>query len=629
MHRHLLYPDAGERSPTRACVTEDMKDKIKNWLLDRPCCKPKDIYHKLEAAHTRREFGRCPMPSLKQVQEAVKYMRVKDMRHQSTVQATELELFRRMQPDDIADEDDPFVFGVPIIDGQPRVGDGGIEAFRAGFTSITLLRKYVAIYEENPGFRVMIHADTTFKTNKSGYPIFVLGYFDRSSRFHTLCVSIISQRRSQDFHWVLSSLWSLMLEKLNYIWKPRLFMGDAGKAQYRGLMEVIAPNTPEVQYLICFFHVIKKCYEKKSGLIWSEWCTISFDIYLLHLSSSFQYLLDKMARVYENWSTSRELKKFRSYIFDTWLPRQVPFSRRNEFRFWKWQVYHSDSGSALTNNPNGHFNAELKRFVNNQNLHVPHLVQEICRLLSNESRSRTVWATEAMVSGRLKRHYQKLQKLRLLQVSDVVSENPMTWRVRHLAAYEAQQDDQERLNFSTGSYHEMSSRNPISRNLRRLELYMQPPMGWDVVHADGVVRCSCLVWVRNCICVHSIALSCQIGKIPPGMEGAPRKLKNRTHRQRPREDAFVEIVCGTSAVGLITTDAALKIVGDLSKHDADNDGDVDINSCQAGYGTKGFGTTTSSANYQAALNHRDITFRNGDGWFGDDRKPIKWFECAL
>ncbi|CAK4650200.1 unnamed protein product, partial [Aphanomyces euteiches] len=90
-----------------------------------------------------------------------------------------------------------------------------------------------------------------------------------------------------------------------------------------------------------------------------------------------------------------------------------------------------------------------------------------------------------------------------------------------------------------------------------------------------------------------------------------------------------KIVCGTSAVGLVTTDAALKIVGDLSKHDAANDGLVDINSCQAGYGTKGFGTTTSSANYQAALNHRDITFRNGDGWFGDDRKPIKWFECAL
>ncbi|KAH9125392.1 hypothetical protein AeMF1_003980, partial [Aphanomyces euteiches] len=353
-------------------VTEDMKDKIKNWLLDRPCCKPKDIYHKLEAAHTRHEFGRQSKPPS----------------------------LSRMQPDDIADEDDPYVFGVPIIDGQPRVDDGGIEAFRAGFTSITLLRKYVAICEENPGFRAMIHADTTFKTNKSG------------NNIANIRIGIFRQK-CQDFHWVLSSLCSLMLEKLNYTWKPRLFIGDADKAQYRGLMEVIAPNTPEVQYLMCFFHVIKKCYEKKSGLIWSEWCTVSFDIYLLHMSTSFQELLDKMVRVYK---TSRELKKFRSYFFDTWLPRQVPFSRRNEFRFWKWQVYHSDSGSALTNNPNEHFNAELKRFVNNQKLHVPHLVQEICRLLSNESRSHTVWATEAMVSGRLKRHYQKLQKLRLLRV---------------------------------------------------------------------------------------------------------------------------------------------------------------------------------------------------------------------
>ncbi|KAH9121823.1 hypothetical protein LEN26_010511 [Aphanomyces euteiches] len=186
-------------------------------------------------------------------------------------------------------------------------------------------------------------------------------------------------------------------------------MGDADRAQFRGRMDVVAPNTPDVQYLMCYFHVIKKCFEKKGGLTWSEWGMVSFDIYLLHMSLSYEDLLEEMSRVFADWNSSRALKKFRTYFFDTWLPREESFSRRNDLRFWKWQVYHSDSGSALTNNPNEHFNAELKRFVKNQKLHVPHLIQEVCHLLMKESRARKPWATEAIVSGRLKRHFQKLQ----------------------------------------------------------------------------------------------------------------------------------------------------------------------------------------------------------------------------
>ncbi|KAH9122512.1 hypothetical protein LEN26_007018 [Aphanomyces euteiches] len=30
-------------------------------------------------------------------------------------------------------------------------------------------------------------------------------------------------------------------------------------------MGVVAPNTPEIQYLMCFFYVIKNCFEKKAG----------------------------------------------------------------------------------------------------------------------------------------------------------------------------------------------------------------------------------------------------------------------------------------------------------------------------------------------------------------------------
>ncbi|KAF0715527.1 hypothetical protein As57867_003323, partial [Aphanomyces stellatus] len=100
--------------------------------------------------------------------------------------------------------------------------------------------------------------------------------------------------------------------------------------------------------------------------------------------------------------------------------------------------------------------------------------------------------------------------------------------------------------------------------------------------------------------------------------------------QRARAQHVTKVLCGNSPSGLASIySAALPIVSQLSKHDTENDGVVDFNSCTAGVGTNGFGTSYNSANYKAAINHIDAAFRQGDGLFGDDRKPVKWFECAL
>ncbi|ETV82187.1 hypothetical protein H257_04898 [Aphanomyces astaci] len=90
-----------------------------------------------------------------------------------------------------------------------------------------------------------------------------------------------------------------------------------------------------------------------------------------------------------------------------------------------------------------------------------------------------------------------------------------------------------------------------------------------------------------------------------------------------------KLLCGVSPVGLITWASGLNFVSSLSKHNTEDDGVVDFWSCGVGVSTSRFGSNTRSANYKAALNHLDTSFRNGDGWWGDDRKPVKWFECAL
>ncbi|KAF0686043.1 Aste57867_22137 [Aphanomyces stellatus] len=100
--------------------------------------------------------------------------------------------------------------------------------------------------------------------------------------------------------------------------------------------------------------------------------------------------------------------------------------------------------------------------------------------------------------------------------------------------------------------------------------------------------------------------------------------------QAVRRRHATKMICGTDGWGLNTVFAPpFKLVGELSHHDGPNDGLVSLESCTAGVGLDNFGGTTESFNYLAKINHLDCAFREGDGWWGADRKPVKWFECAL
>ncbi|OQR94703.1 hypothetical protein ACHHYP_00988 [Achlya hypogyna] len=105
-----------------------------------------------------------------------------------------------------------------------------------------------------------------------------------------------------------------------------------------------------------------------------------------------------------------------------------------------------------------------------------------------------------------------------------------------------------------------------------------------------------------------------------------------TAAQAVRKKYVTRVLCGTNSVGLTSlASAAVGIVGHMSHHDnAANDGVVDFTSCSAGIDVAKFGTdAASSYHFKAAINHLDASMRYGDGWWGCDRKPLKWFECAL
>jgi hypothetical protein len=97
-----------------------------------------------------------------------------------------------------------------------------------------------------------------------------------------------------------------------------------------------------------------------------------------------------------------------------------------------------------------------------------------------------------------------------------------------------------------------------------------------------------------------------------------------------RAKYVTKTICGTDPYGLNDAFAmAMKIVGEWTNHSDLSDGMVSLESCQAGIGSAGFGPYTNSYNYLATINHLDDAFRSGDGWWGSDRKPLKWLECAL
>lgn len=91
-------------------------------------------------------------------------------------------------------------------------------------------------------------------------------------------------------------------------------------------------------------------------------------------------------------------------------------------------------------------------------------------------------------------------------------------------------------------------------------------------------------------------------------------------------------MCGVSFTGLLSSDSAtLAVLGVVSGHASlENDGQVDFSSCRATLPTSKYSTSWNGGKfYKASINHLDATFRHGDGWWGKDRKPIKWFNCQF
>lgn len=90
-------------------------------------------------------------------------------------------------------------------------------------------------------------------------------------------------------------------------------------------------------------------------------------------------------------------------------------------------------------------------------------------------------------------------------------------------------------------------------------------------------------------------------------------------------------MCGTSSYG-ITSPYSVKFSAVDSYVDfksEDNDGIVNLDSCIGTLDPTLFHTSYTSRFYAASINHADGTFRTSDGYWGNDRKPLRWLKCLF
>ncbi|EQC28887.1 hypothetical protein SDRG_13397 [Saprolegnia diclina VS20] len=112
---------------------------------------------------------------------------------------------------------------------------------------------------------------------------------------------------------------------------------------------------------------------------------------------------------------------------------------------------------------------------------------------------------------------------------------------------------------------------------------------------------------------------------------SPAIKANFLAAQAVRKQYATVLMCGSDSFGLSTIfGPVMKLVSALTKHGDMNDGVVAFESCRVGFEASSFSNNyADGGNYLASVNHFDNSFRNGDGWWGADRKPQKWFECVL
>ncbi|KAE9213906.1 hypothetical protein PF004_g15203 [Phytophthora fragariae] len=198
-------------------------------------------------------------------------------------------------------ETQPFLFAWQrTAQGKPDVGNGSDEhPFLVGLTSKRLLRNAA----RDPASFVF-HMDATFKLNQLSYPVIVCGVSDRNRSFHLVALFITSQRLEELYVKALSALRKVFTAVTGKQLLVKYVMADAEAAQQNAVDQVFGVDS-DFLYLMCFYHVMAKVYERIKGVSQRLREQVTADIYDLHFAPTQATYDEQWTTVFANWSVEQ------------------------------------------------------------------------------------------------------------------------------------------------------------------------------------------------------------------------------------------------------------------------------------------------------------------------------------
>lgn len=103
----------------------------------------------------------------------------------------------------------------------------------------------------------LICSDATYKLNKDGVPLFLVGTIDAAKHFHMIGGGAITTETEVDFEFFFSSLKNAASD-IGITFQPKYLLADGSRAQLNGFHKVF----PEGKHLMCSVHVHRNITEK-------------------------------------------------------------------------------------------------------------------------------------------------------------------------------------------------------------------------------------------------------------------------------------------------------------------------------------------------------------------------------
>jgi hypothetical protein len=362
--RDSEYRTRNNITPTKFKISDSLKTYVDSLI--GVGVAPKRIYHQL-----LNDENFIDKPSLKWIQTYVNHQRCANGDNEFKKL---LEVVKSLAKTDNQEYCTAFTIGIDFDDeGIPLIGDGSdMDPFVVGLTSLGLLQKLEMFKSKE--LKVMLHIDATYKITKESYPLLMLGVSDSARTFHFLGCFIISQTTEPIIKYCISAI----LDAISFTndnllsWNPDYVMSDADPAIRRACVSLFNEKTV---YLSCYFHIMKNVRENIKSLNSEQYIMIMKDLNFLHNSRSEEMFLERYEDVNAKWR-NQSLNAFAEYFATNIMCTS----------FSKWQVYHTPSGYAKTNNPVETFNGEFKKtYTQRKRFLVTDAISLIASMIKTES----------------------------------------------------------------------------------------------------------------------------------------------------------------------------------------------------------------------------------------------------